>query len=59
MRPSAKADAGSVRPLRIAASTDGPMNSTNVPAPRSEHLKVTTVAEENVSAPVVRSSRTS
>ncbi len=59
MRPSAKAETGRVLPLRIAASTDGPMNSMKVRAPRSDHLNFTTVAEENVSAPVVRSSRTS
>ena len=35
------------------------MNSMNVAAPGSEHLNVTSVDDAKVSAPVVRSSRTS
>jgi len=58
-RPPSKAVDGSDRPLSSALSTEGPMNSMNVPAPGSAHLNVTAVVEANVSAPVVRSSRTS
>ncbi len=45
--------------LGSARSIEGPMNSTNVLAPGSEHLKVTAVADTKFSIPVVRSSRTS
>jgi len=59
MRPPSKALEASERPLSSARSTDGPMNSMKVAAPGSAHLNATSVDEANVSAPVVRSSRTS
>jgi hypothetical protein len=59
MRPPSKALEGSARPLSSARSTEGPMNSMKVAAPGSAHLKLSSVAEAKVSAPVVRSSRTS
>src|SRR5437868_14584887 len=57
-RPPSNALAGMERPLRVARSIEGPMNSMKEEALGSEHLKVAVVEDENVSSPVVRSRRT-